>query len=134
MMRLRDVKGLRQAVKFVCVGILNTALDLGLYGFLTRYVAWFEGENTIAKAISYSVGILNSYLWNRSWTFNAADRSWRSFLPFVLTNLMGLAINAGILHVGLFVLGIQEWITLILATGIVFLWNFLVSKRIIFKA
>ncbi len=134
MARLRYTTGLIQAIKFAGVGLLNTALDLGLYAFLTRRVHWFAGENTLAKAISYSAGVLNSYLWNRSWTFKAADRSWRSFMPFVLTNLIGLAINAGVLHVGLFVLRIPEWIALILATGVAFLWNFLLSKRIVFKA
>jgi putative flippase GtrA len=134
MMRLRYSTGLRQALKFAGVGLMNTALDLGLYAFLTRRVHWFAGENTLAKALSYSVGVVNSYLWNRAWTFNAADRSWRSFLPFVLTNLAGLAINAGVLHVGMFTFGIPETIVLVLATGIAFLWNFLINKRIVFKA
>ena len=134
MMRLRGSPGLWQVVKFASVGLLNTAIDLGLYAFLTRCIPWFAGENTLAKAISYSAGVVNSYFWNRAWTFNAADRSWRSFLPFVLTNLAGLAINAGILHFGLFKLGIPEVIVLVLATGIAFAWNFLVSKRFVFKA
>jgi putative flippase GtrA len=134
MMRLRDSTGLRQAVKFASVGLLNTTLDLGLYALLTRCVPWFAGENTLAKAISYSAGVVNSYFWNRAWTFNASDRSWRSFLPFILTNLAGLAINAGILHAGLFILAIPEAIVLVMATGIAFAWNFLVSKRFVFKA
>jgi putative flippase GtrA len=120
-----------QGAKFLLVGALNTAIDLGLYFLLTRFVGF--GEATIAaKGISYSAGVVNSYLWNRNWTFRSGDRSWKTFAPFVLTNLIGLVINAAFLWLGL-ILGIPELLALLLATGVVFLWNFAVSKLVVFK-
>ncbi len=58
-----------QAAKFVLVGILNTVLDIGLYLVLTRWIGVFARWRVVAKGISYGAGVLNSFCWNRSWTF-----------------------------------------------------------------
>ncbi|MBC8263580.1 MAG: GtrA family protein [Anaerolineales bacterium] len=72
---------LEQAAKFLSVGILNTALDASLYFVLTRwpalrYACGYSGQGfstlqTLAKGISYGAGILNSFYWNKSWTFKS---------------------------------------------------------------
>jgi putative flippase GtrA len=123
---------LEQAAKFLSVGILNTALDVGLYFVLTRWngVAAFK---TLAKGISYGVGILNSFYWNKSWTFKSDTGTMTAFVPFVVANLAALAINAGAMHFCLNALGLHEIPSLALATGITFLWNFTISKFLIFK-
>ncbi|MFH1028287.1 MAG: GtrA family protein, partial [Pseudomonadota bacterium] len=79
-----------QAVKFGAVGLLNTALDLGLYFALTR---WVGLAAVFAKSISYGAGILNSFYWNKSWTFRSKASAQSTLLPFILVNLAGLAIN-----------------------------------------
>lgn len=123
---------LEQAVKFLSVGILNTALDAGLYFVLTRWLG-FAAFETLAKGISYGVGILNSFYWNKSWTFKSDDGTVAAFVPFALANLAALAINAGVMHVCLNIFSLHEIVSLALATGITFLWNFAVSKVFIFK-
>lgn len=50
---------LGQAVKFLSVGVLNTALDASLYFVLTRWLG-FSTLQTLAKGISYGAGVLNS--------------------------------------------------------------------------
>lgn len=123
---------LEQAAKFLSIGVLNTALDVGLYFVLTRWtgVAAFK---TLAKGISYGVGILNSFYWNKSWTFKSDAGTVAAFVPFALANLAALAINASVMHVCLNALGLQEIVSLALATGSTFLWNFTISKVFIFK-
>jgi putative flippase GtrA len=61
---------LEQAAKFLSVGILNTALDAIIYLVLTRWLS-FSTLQTLAKSISYGAGILNSFYWNKSWTFRS---------------------------------------------------------------
>lgn len=123
---------LEQAVKFLSVGILNTALDASLYFVLTRWLG-FSAFKTLAKSISYGAGILNSFYWNKSWTFQSDTATVAAFVPFVLANLAGLTINAGVMHLCLNVLGLHEVLSLVLATGSTFLWNFTISKFFIFK-
>jgi len=123
---------LEQAVKFLSVGILNTALDASLYFVLTRWLG-FAAFKILAKGISYGAGILNSFYWNKSWTFKSDAGTMAVFVPFVVVNLAGLAINAGVMHICLNALGLHEVWSLALATGVTFLWNFTISKFFIFK-
>ncbi len=122
---------LEQAAKFLSVGILNTALDASLYFVLTRWLG-FSTLQTLAKGISYGAGILNSFYWNKSWTFKSDASAVTTFTPFALANLAALAINAGIMHICLNAFGLHEIPSLALATGITFLWNFTISKVLIF--
>lgn len=134
---------LEQAAKFLSVGILNTALDASLYFVLTRWLALryacgysgqgFSTLQTLAKGISYGAGILNSFYWNKSWTFKSDAGTVATFVSFTLTNLAALAINASVMHACLNALGLHEIVSLALATGSTFLWNFIISKFVIFK-
>ena len=134
---------LEQAAKFLAVGILNTALDASLYFVLTRwpalrYACGYSGQGfstlqTLAKGTSYGAGILNSFYWNKSWTFKSDAGTMAAFVPFVVVNLAGLAINAGVMRVCLNTFNLAELVSLALATGAAFLWNFTISKVFIFK-
>ena len=125
-------KWLVQAVKFGAVGILNTAIDLGLYFVLTRWLG-LGGLPVVAKSISYTAGILNSFLWNKFWTFQSRAGTMKTLLPFILTALVGLGINAGTLQVCLKTLHLPELVALGAATLITLFWNFVISKFVIFK-
>jgi len=123
---------LEQAAKFLSIGILNTTLDASLYFVLTRWLG-FSMLQTLAKSISYGAGILNSFYWNKSWTFRSDAGTVAAFVPFALANLAALIINAGVMHICLNALALHEIVSLVLATGITFLWNFIISKFFIFK-
>jgi putative flippase GtrA len=125
-------KWLVQAVKFGAVGVLNTGIDLGLYFVFTRWLG-LAALPVAAKSLSYSAGILNSFLWNKFWTFQSRAGTWATLVPFVLTNLVGLGINAGLLQVCLKTLHLPELVALMLATCTTLVWNFLISKFVIFK-
>jgi len=61
---------LLQIAKFVAVGGLNTLLDWGILNtliFLSGIAAgwWYS----IFKSISFIVAVINSYFWNKYWTF-----------------------------------------------------------------
>ena len=122
---------LRQALKFLVVGVSNTLLDASLYFLLTRGLG-FSRRRTLAKALSYGAGVLNSFYWNRAWTFKT-QASLRALFPFGLVNLVGLGLNAGVMALCLNVFQIHEGLALVLATGAAFFWNFVASKRLVFR-
>ena len=124
---------LAQALKFFAVGVLNTAVDLGLYFVLTHWLGISAAWKVGAKAISYSAGVFNSYYWNRSWTFKSRAQAGTTLIPFVIANLVGLAVNAGVMGLCLNVLAWPEIVALGLATGITLGWNFVVSKFVVFR-
>ena len=124
----------RQAVKFGLVGVLNTAVDWLVYFALTHSLAYFGDHLTFAKGISYTVGVLNSFFWNKAWTFRSTAKTQSTLLPFFLTNLAGLAINTGLMHFGLSTLHLPEIAALIIATLGTLAWNFTLSKLVVFRA
>ena len=53
-------------VKFALVGVVNTAVDVGLFWVLQAVLGV---PYLIANVISYSAGTLNSFVLNKVWTF-----------------------------------------------------------------
>ena len=124
---------LAQVLKFLSVGVLNTLLDATIYFALTRWLG-FAAHQVFAKGLSYGIGVLNSFYWNKSWTFKSAERTTpKAIISFLLANLVGLGINAAAMHICLNLIGLPELLGLILATGVAFVWNFVVSKLLIFR-
>jgi putative flippase GtrA len=125
-------RNVRQMVKFGSVGVLNTLLDASLYFILTRWLGMMNTQ-ILAKAISYSAGILNSFYWNKTWTFRSQKRpSWAMFGVFVLLNVVSLSINAGVMDLCLHSLHLSELFSLVLATLAAMGWNFFTTRKFVF--
>jgi len=57
-----------QLVRFALVGVLNTAIDLGLFALLTLRVGL---DPLLANVFSFTAGAANSFVLNKYWTFGA---------------------------------------------------------------
>jgi putative flippase GtrA len=57
----------------------------------------------------------------------------RVLLPFIVTNLLAVGLNAGLMHLALVFFGWPEAGALALATMAMFVWNFVINKFFIFK-
>ncbi|MDO8879567.1 MAG: GtrA family protein [Coriobacteriia bacterium] len=82
-------------VKFAVVGVLNTAVDFVAFNVLATLI----GMPIIAANVaSYSLGVINSYVWNRRWTFGdrPSDRRRSEFVRFVVANIAGAGINTAL--------------------------------------
>jgi putative flippase GtrA len=121
-----------QAVKYAMVGLLNTGLDAALYLGITHWLG-LGGLRVLAKSISYGAGILNSFYWNRSWTFRSRAKVAATLIPFVLASLTALGINAGAMYLSLGLFGQREAPAFVLATGVTLLWNFGATKFVVFR-
>ena len=124
---------IHQVVKFGFVGGLNTAVDWGLYWLLTRTMPYFAEYLVFAKSISYTVGIINSFFWNKNFTFRVKKTPLGKFIFFFIINLLAIAINSSIMAFSLHTMQLSELASLGLATVCTLLWNFLTSKFLIFK-
>jgi putative flippase GtrA len=121
----------RQIVQFGLVGVLNTLIDVAFYFLLSR--SGLIPSLILAKGVSYAAGVLNSFYWNKSWTFQSHVESHRVFLPFVAANVFAVGLNLGVMNLALNTLGLPEPSALALATLTTFVWNFVISKFFIFK-
>lgn len=84
-----------QLVKFLLVGVLNTAIQYLV--FLTLYEV-VRVNYLVASTVGYCLGMLNSYFLNRRWTFaSATAQIFPEAMRFVTVNLLALGTNTGLL-------------------------------------
>ncbi len=132
-----------QLVKFGAVGSLNTLLDLGILNLLIYFSSIAAGYwYSLFKAISFIAANINSYFWNKHWTFGSRNTAnIREFSQFLIVSLIGFGINVSI--ASFVVNGIgplknispERWANIgaLLATIISLIWNFIGYKFFVFK-
>jgi putative flippase GtrA len=87
---------LGQFLRYSWVGVLNTALGLGvIWGLMGAGVGPY-----LANAIGYGAGLALSFFLNRAWTFRARDTGW-PVLRFLIAFAIAYAANLVVLSVGL---------------------------------
>jgi putative flippase GtrA len=131
--RSQLLKTVAQIAKFMTVGVLNTLIDAGTYFILTRGLG-LMAMPVLAKSIAYVVGMINSFFWNRNWTFKSQTSTRRAAFLFTLTHIVALGINAGVMALCINVLALPEIIGIALATISAFIWNFALNKLLVFQA
>ena len=140
-----------QFIKFALVGILNTGVDWAVF-FLLTLAPYFDGHQTFAKIISFTVAVINSFILNTIWTFRAETKEGLSgsseeklkkgsefFIKFAVVSLIGLSLNTivfslvkGYLPTS-FSGGMSKLISLVFASGAAILWNFFANKYWTYK-
>ncbi len=84
-------KDFLQVVKFGLIGILNTALD---YGLFFVFFSLLKLDKNLAQVFSTAIAMTNSYLFNRYWTFEQkgkvqANEMWK----FIVINLVSMGVT-----------------------------------------
>lgn len=90
--------------RFALVGLLGTAIDLGLFALLHLLVGL---PGLLANTLSYSAGIVNNFVLHRRWTFHQANTpdstlarsptpAVSQFARFAAVSLSALALNNAI--------------------------------------
>lgn len=135
-----------QIVKFVEIGVLNTFVDFGILNILiwTTGVT-FGWKIALINTVSFTCAVINSYFWNKHWTFEQKENKVRGgekeFFQFLVVSVIGWLLNTGIVFLGttfmspLFGISGGLWVNLmkILATAVSMVWNFIGYKFWVFK-
>lgn len=120
-----------QLIRFALVGILNTAIDFGLFSLLAL---GFHGNPVVSHVVSYSCGVLNSYFFNRRWTFQRKETAHAAeFAQFVLVNLISLGASSLVLYLLEEQAGLHIFISKAGATLCSMMINFIGSKMLVFR-
>lgn len=140
----QKLKTIIQILKFGIVGISNTVVDFAILNLLFWVFKIYSGSWIILfNIISFSMAVLNSYIWNKYWTFKAKEKkeAKQQFSKFLFISVIGAVINSGIVYgVSTFIdplfdlsSGLWANIAKILATGFALVWNFIGYKFWAFK-
>jgi putative flippase GtrA len=125
-----------QAARFIIVGLINTAVDLVAFYLLGLIPGM---PDVAAKGISYILGICNSFVWNKYWTFSArgSERGKREFVVFFAVNIPPLIVNVVVFTLlGLWVDAGTFWVRMakaFAAAVVSVAWNFLGSRYLAFR-
>lgn len=129
--------GVRQFIKFIIVGAINTLLDwIAFFVIKTPLVSFGQLGKQAAKAGSFIVSGSSSYFMNRRWTFRSTDnRVTRQAAKFFIVAVAGLVFNNIIFFIVTApnYLGWPDISGLMIATAIVMFWNFFINKWWTFK-
>lgn len=79
-----------QACKYGIVGVLNTLITAIVIWLMMHFVFRVKGEQeasslvvSASNVVGYVLGLINSFIWNRTWTFKS-EKSWKvDFLKFI---------------------------------------------------
>ncbi len=121
---------LKQAVKFGIVGVGNT--------LITAFVIWLMLKvcgfsDYISNVTGYGVGVLNSFVWNRCWTFHSAAGWKRSAVRFGIVFGISYLFQLGVLFVLNATLEIDPYYNQLLAMVFYTIANFILNKVYTFK-
>ena len=89
-------------------------------------------DATLANIVGYSAGIINSFTWNKLWTFEAKKKTAKQFGRFLVLNLFCLLLSSAFLFVFTDYLGWAYLPVWFVTMGIITLVNFAVSKYWVF--
>jgi putative flippase GtrA len=116
-------------LKFGMIGILNTGVDFAVFTVLTLW----DVPLLIAQCISYACGVSNSFIMNRTWTFQRRGQFTGQLIKFSSLSLLTLLITYGLLVGFNRYFGWPILISKFSASGMSLIVNFVGSRLWVFK-
>jgi putative flippase GtrA len=128
--RNRAVRG--KAVRFGLVGIVNTAVDYGIFALCYLH---FGLHPIAANVVSWMIAGSGSYILNSTITFAAESGRvlrLRDYLRFLASNVIGLAANTATVVIASYFMPVLAGKAI--AIGVSFVVNFSLAHYVVFPA
>ena len=119
--------------RFSIVGILNTLIDFVTFTIIN---SWFGINYTTSQISGYSVGVVNSFIFNKNWTFehrNTNKKTVHEFLQFIIINLISLIVTIICMKFLIKDFAINVYIAKIIVTLVAQITNFIAYKLWVFN-
>lgn len=120
-------------VRFLFVGLSNFAVSFGVYLIGIRLLPDNGTRALIAQALSYSVGIAWSFVWNKVFTFKSGGRSATELPRFLALQFSMLALSSLSLWLLVDQSRLHPTLSWIGVMGMVTVANFLGMRLWVFK-
>lgn len=115
----------KQILKFGIIGLLATLLEWGLFYLFSEF---FNIYYLISVIIAYSFSTVFNYIFSVIWVFNVEKNNEKKFVIFLICSLIGLTINEVLMLVFVELFMIYTFVSKIIATLIVMIYNFITRK------
>ena len=137
---LTQKQGFRQLIKFAIVGVGSTAVN---FAVLNLMLIVLHQNKYVAVTVAFLVSVTNGYVWNKRWTFKAAQAKavHTQFVQFLLVNTVSWGLD--LLFVRLISVPLETDfhvsmvkatnLAQLVATGVLVFWNFFANRFWTFK-
>ena len=122
-----------KAAVYALVGVLNTAVDYGLF-LLAHTVLGLP--LVAANALSWIIAVSNAYTLHSTITFAAETKRklrWSTYFTFAASGIVGWLANTAALLVAAEVLLLPVWLAKLAAIMVSFIVNFSLSHFVVFR-
>jgi putative flippase GtrA len=121
----------REATSYAAVSACAFIIDITVLFVLVHYLSWWY---LAAATASFLVGLLVGYVLSVTLVFKYRRLNDKriEFASFAGIGLVGIAINAAVMTLGVTILGVHYLIAKCGAAGFTFVWNFVARRQFLF--
>ncbi len=123
-------KNIKQLVLYLIVGGIATLVEWALFYVFDSVLAI---NYTLATIFAFAFSTFANWAAGRLIMFKKSGSFWSEISKIYLTSIAGLLMNLIIMWIAIELIHIPNFIAKVIATGIVFFWNFIIRKLIIYK-
>jgi len=118
-------------LKFCLIGFTGMVIDFGTTWLLKEKV---RINKYIANSTGFVLAATSNYVWNRLWTFHSENpKVVTEYISFILISVAGLGLNNFVIYVMNDKLKLNFYISKLIATVVVTVWNFTMNFLITFR-
>ena len=127
----RHINLVKRTIRFGIVGMSGAILDFSLTWYLLQCLHF---NSYFANGIGFILAASNNFYWNKKWTFKSENRKVTlQFFKFMIVSIVGLSINSLVIFFLMSTFEINFLCCKIIATIIVFVWNFAINSAITYQ-
>jgi len=123
----------KQLLRYGVVGGIAFVVDYGTLWLLTEVMGC---HYLFSAGISFVLGLIVNYVLSTQWVFGQGrlNSQWAEFAAFALIGVVGLGLNELIIWGCTNGLGLHYMLSKIVSTILVFFWNFLARRFLLFRS
>ena len=121
----------QEAIRYAAVSACALIIDITVLFILVHYLSWWY---VTAASTSFLVGLLVGYVLSVTLVFKyrRLQDPRIEFASFAGIGVVGVAINAAVMTLGVTILGVHYLIAKCGAAGFTFVWNFVARREFLF--
>lgn len=119
-------------IKYFFVGGTAAIVDIGLFAIFAKYL---EFNYLMVGFFSFTIATLVNYLLSIRHVFESGVRfsKKKEITIIYIVSAFGLAINLFVLYSCVELVGVGLIVSKLIATGVVFFWNYFIRREFVFK-
>ncbi|MBI2287000.1 MAG: GtrA family protein [Nitrosomonadales bacterium] len=122
-----------QFFRYFVVGGVAFVVDFALLYLLTEFAKLYY---LFSASVAFMVGIAVNYTLSVTWVFDhrSVNNRMHEFAIFAIIGILGLAFNAALMWIFTELVGFHYLVSKMVATALIFLFNFGARKALLFSA